>query len=90
MGMGEPLLNYKNVLKAIERIMIVATGGQGEARAALGRIAFGNHEIKLAPGDTVITATAPNAVSGTASLHVDAFVPPPFPDIRFRPERLRP
>ena len=35
-------------------VLIVATGGQGEARAALGRIAFGNHEIKLAPGDTVI------------------------------------
>jgi len=35
-------------------VLIVATDGQGEARAALGRIAFGNHEIKLAPGDTVI------------------------------------
>jgi len=35
-------------------VLVVATGGQGEARAALGRIAFGNHEIKLAPGDTVI------------------------------------
>ncbi|MGI8932331.1 MAG: ribonuclease J [Sphingomicrobium sp.] len=35
-------------------VLIVATGGQGEARAALGRIAFGSHEIKLAPGDTVI------------------------------------
>ena len=35
-------------------VLIVATGGQGEARAALGRIAFGNHEIKLAEGDTVI------------------------------------
>ena len=35
-------------------VLIVATGGQGEARAALGRIAFGNHEIKLSPGDTVI------------------------------------
>ena len=34
-------------------MLIVATGGQGE-RAALGRIAFGNHEIKLAEGDTVI------------------------------------
>ena len=35
-------------------VLVVATGGQGEARAALGRIAFGNHEIKLAEGDTVI------------------------------------
>jgi ribonuclease J len=35
-------------------VMIVATGGQGEERAALGRIAFGNHELKLTEGDTVI------------------------------------
>ena len=35
-------------------VLVIATGGQGEARAALGRIAFGNHEIKLAVGDTVI------------------------------------
>ena len=35
-------------------VLIVATGGQGEPRAALGRIAAGNHEIKLSEGDTVI------------------------------------
>ncbi|MBA3667218.1 MAG: ribonuclease J [Sphingomonas sp.] len=35
-------------------VLIVATGGQGEARAALGRIAFGSHELKLGEGDTVI------------------------------------
>jgi len=35
-------------------LLVVATGGQGEPRAALGRIAFGNHELKLAEGDTVI------------------------------------
>jgi len=35
-------------------VLIIATGGQGEPRAALGRIAFGNHELKLAEGDTVI------------------------------------
>jgi ribonuclease J len=37
-----------------EEVLIVATGGQGEPRAALGRIAFGNHELKLSEGDTVI------------------------------------
>ena len=35
-------------------VLIVATGGQGEERAALGRVAFGNHELKLTDGDTVI------------------------------------
>ncbi len=37
-----------------EELLIVATGGQGEPRAALGRIALGNHELKLVRGDTVI------------------------------------
>ena len=35
-------------------VLIIATGGQGESRAALGRIAFNNHELKLSEGDTVI------------------------------------
>ena len=35
-------------------VLIMATGGQGEQRAALGRVAFGNHDLKLAEGDTVI------------------------------------
>ncbi|MET0270122.1 MAG: ribonuclease J, partial [Sphingomonas sp.] len=35
-------------------IMIVATGGQGEERAALGRVASGSHQIKLSEGDTVV------------------------------------
>ncbi len=35
-------------------LMIIATGGQGESNAALGRIAAGNHPLKLAEGDLVI------------------------------------
>lgn len=39
---------------ARQEVMVVATGGQGEARAALARIAEGNHPVKLEAGDTVI------------------------------------
>ncbi len=35
-------------------LLIIGTGGQGEPRAALGRIASGSHELKLGEGDTVI------------------------------------
>lgn len=35
-------------------VMIIATGGQGEARAALGRIAGNSHKIKLTEGDHVL------------------------------------
>jgi ribonuclease J len=37
-----------------DKVMIVATGGQGEARAALARIADNSHPIKLEAGDTVV------------------------------------
>jgi ribonuclease J len=37
-----------------DKVLIVATGGQGEARAALARIAEGTHPVSLEAGDTVI------------------------------------
>src|SRR5438128_7145541 len=39
------------------QVLIIATGGQGEPRAALGRIASGSHDLKLTEGDTVIFAS---------------------------------
>jgi ribonuclease J len=35
-------------------VMIIGTGGQGESRAALARIAFDQHRIKLTEGDLVV------------------------------------
>ncbi len=35
-------------------VMIIATGGQGEPRAALSRIADENHQLKLVSGDVVL------------------------------------
>jgi ribonuclease J len=35
-------------------VMIIATGGQGESRAALARIAFDQHKVKLAKDDLVV------------------------------------
>jgi ribonuclease J len=45
-----------NDVDALKRgdVMVVATGGQGEDKAALARIAEGNHPVKLEEGDTVI------------------------------------
>ncbi|MEG3155014.1 ribonuclease J [Sphingomonas sp. RB1R13] len=55
------LLDFPDVVRFDEAmrlpkgdVLIVATGGQGEPRAALGRIAGGAHEIKMGEGDTVI------------------------------------
>jgi len=37
-----------------KEVMIIATGGQGEARAALARIAFDQHRLSLERGDLVV------------------------------------
>ena len=50
-----PMIDWDDAM-ALPRdeVMIVATGGQGEARAALARIAFDSHPIKLSEGDMVV------------------------------------
>ncbi len=48
-------VRYDEAMRLPRReLLIVATGGQGEPRAALGRIAASQHEIKLGEMDTVI------------------------------------
>jgi ribonuclease J len=50
-----PPIGFDEAMRLPRReVLIIATGGQGEPRAALGRIAAGTHELKLGEGDTVI------------------------------------
>src|SRR5436305_8085646 len=50
-----PPISFDEAMRLPRReVLIIATGGQGEPRAALGRVASGNHELKLVDGDTVI------------------------------------
>ncbi|KFD28884.1 MULTISPECIES: ribonuclease J [Sphingobium] len=50
-----PLVDWDDAMDLPRsEVMFIATGGQGEARAALSRIAFDSHPIKLAEGDTVV------------------------------------
>ena len=49
------VIDFDTAMKLPRReVMIIATGGQGEQRAALARIAFDQHKLSLDPGDLVI------------------------------------
>jgi len=37
-----------------DQVLVIATGGQGEDRAALSRMAFDSHPVKIEAGDTVV------------------------------------
>lgn len=50
-----PTVDWDEAMKLPpHEVLVVATGGQGEARAALARIAGDSHPIKLDEGDTVV------------------------------------
>ena len=50
-----PPIGFDEAMRLPKReVLIIATGGQGEPRAALGRIASGTHELKIGEDDTVI------------------------------------
>ena len=49
------VIDFDDAMKLPKReVMIIATGGQGESRAALARIAFDQHKLKLDRGDLVV------------------------------------
>jgi len=48
-------IDFETAMRLPRReVMIIATGGQGESRAALARIAFDQHKLKLDRGDLVV------------------------------------
>jgi ribonuclease J len=50
-----PTVDFEEAMRLPPKeLMIIATGGQGEARAALSRIAHDSHKLKLSEGDTVL------------------------------------
>src|SRR3954452_16980432 len=50
-----PPIGFDEAIRLAKReVLIIATGGQGQPRAALGRIASDSHELKLSQSDTVI------------------------------------
>lgn len=50
-----PLIDWDRAMDLPAReVMIIATGGQGEARAALARMAEGTHPIKPVTGDLIV------------------------------------
>ena len=49
------VIDFDEAMKLPRReVMIIATGGQGEPRAALARIAFDQHKLRLDRGDLVV------------------------------------
>ena len=52
------IVDAKNIDDYGDRIVLICTGSQGEPLAALSRMAYGDHAIKVGKGDTVILASS--------------------------------
>ena len=52
------VVDSKNIDDYGDRIVLICTGSQGEPLAALSRMAYGDHAIKVGKGDTVILASS--------------------------------
>jgi ribonuclease J len=64
-------VRYDEAMRLPRReLLVIATGGQGEPRAALGRIAAGQHELKVGEADTVVFSSRQIPGNETAVGHV--------------------
>ena len=52
------IVESKDVESLGDNVVLVCTGSQGEPLAALSRMAYGDHNIKVGYGDTVILASS--------------------------------
>lgn len=66
-----PLLDFNEIMAVPpSEAMVIITGGQGEPRAALARIAFDSHQIKLDADDTVIFSSRQIPGNEVAIAHI--------------------
>ena len=52
------IVDAKHIDDYGDRVVLICTGSQGESLAALSRMAYGDHAIKVGKGDTVILASS--------------------------------